>query len=70
MATTVLAEALGPSIAKRAEQIIQATKTQSIPVVAMRKSRLRPILSTKKTGASRNNDICDLEDAVDEKLRG
>jgi hypothetical protein len=48
IATTAFADALDPSIAKRAEQIVQTTKTQSIPEVAIKKSRLRPILSTKK----------------------
>jgi len=48
MATTAFAEALDPSIAKRAEQIVQTTKTQSMPVVAIKKSRLLPMRSTKK----------------------
>ena len=48
IATTAFAEAFDPSIAKRAEQIVQTTKTQSIPEVAIKKSFLRPTLSTKK----------------------
>jgi hypothetical protein len=46
--TTAFAEAFDPSMAKRAEQIVQTTKTQSMPAVAMRKSRLLPMRSTKK----------------------
>jgi hypothetical protein len=48
IATTAFAEAFDPLIVKRAEQIVQMTKTHSIPEVAIKKSFLRPILSTKK----------------------
>ena len=46
--TTALAEALDPSIAKRAEQMVQTMKTQSIPDVAMRNNFRLPMRSTKK----------------------
>jgi len=41
-----------------------------MPDVAVKKSRRRPTLSTKKANAGSNNDVADLKDTIDEKLGG